>query len=86
MFPLEVTNIQKPLNQYYGYFNDMLECDFESFKLVMSDIKWYKLQMNECDLDRIIIEHDNRFTMVNTISFELGINDYVLQSQCKQVF
>ena len=24
-------------NRYYGYLNDILECDFESFKLVLSN-------------------------------------------------
>ena len=67
-------------NQYYGHLNDILECDFESFKLVMFYVKWYKLQMNERDPDRTIIEHDNGFTMVDTRSFERGIDYYVLPS------
>ena len=44
------------------------------------------MKMNECDHDRIIILHDNGFTMVNTRSFELRIDFYVLRSQCEQVF
>jgi hypothetical protein len=30
-------------NRYYGYLNDILECDFNSFKLVLFDVKWYRL-------------------------------------------
>lgn len=30
-------------NQYYGYLHDILECDFESFKIVMFDVKWFRL-------------------------------------------
>jgi hypothetical protein len=26
-------------NKYYGYLDDILECDFNSFKIVMFDIK-----------------------------------------------
>jgi hypothetical protein len=42
--------------------------------------------MNECDPDRTVILHDNKFTMVNTRSFEPETNHYVLPSQCEQVF
>ena len=42
--------------------------------------------MNQRDPDRTIIEHDNGFTMVNTRLFELGMNPYVLPSQCEHVF
>ena len=38
-------------NHYYGYLDDILECDFKSFKLVLFDVKWYMLQMNECEPD-----------------------------------
>lgn len=27
-------------NRYYGYLDDILECDFDSFKLVAFDVKW----------------------------------------------
>jgi hypothetical protein len=30
-------------NRYYGYLNDILECDFNSFKLVLFNVKWYRL-------------------------------------------
>ena len=70
-------------NQYYGYLDDILERDFKSFKLVLFNIKWYAIQMNAHDPDRTIILHDNRFTMANTRSFELGLDHYVLPSQCK---
>jgi hypothetical protein len=36
-------------NRYYGYLNDILECDFNSFKLVLFDVKCYRLQMHERD-------------------------------------
>ena len=42
--------------------------------------------MNQRDIDRTIIEHDNGFTMVNTRLFEPGIDPYVLPSQCEHVF
>ena len=42
--------------------------------------------MNQRDLDRTIIEHDNVLTMVNTRLLEPGIEPYVLPSQCEQVF
>ena len=90
----EVTNVSSrsdrhpkfSKNLYYGYLEDILECDFKSFKIVLFDVKWYRLRMNECDPNKTIILHDNRFTMVNTRSFELGTDHYVLQSQCEQVF
>jgi hypothetical protein len=34
-------------------------------------------------LTRVVIEHDNGFTMVNTRTHELGIELYVLPSQCE---
>jgi hypothetical protein len=67
-------------NRYHGYLNDIIECDFNSFKLVMFEIKWYGLRMNECDPERIVIEHANIFTMVNTRTFEPGTKTYVLPS------
>jgi hypothetical protein len=73
-------------NRYYGYLEDILECDFKSFKIVLFDVKWYRLRMNERDPDRTVILHDNGFTMVNTRSFEPGTDHYVLPSQCEQVF
>jgi hypothetical protein len=73
-------------NRYYGYLNDIIECDFNSFKLVMFEVKWYRLQMNEHDPERTVIEHANGFTMVNTRTFELGTKTYALPSQCEQVF
>lgn len=42
--------------------------------------------MNGCDPERTAIEHDNRFTMVNTRALKLGTNSYVLPSQCEKVF
>ena len=66
--------------------DDILQCDFNSFKVVMFVVKWYRLQFNQRDPDRTIIEHDNGFTMVNTRLFEPGTKPYVLLSQCEQVF
>ena len=59
-------------NRYYGYLEDILECYINSFKLVMFEVKWYRLQMNERDVERTIIEHANGFTMVNTRAIEPG--------------
>jgi hypothetical protein len=73
-------------NRYYGYLNDIIECDLNSFKLVMFKVKWYRLQMNERDPERIFIEDCNGITMVNTRMFELGTKTYVLPSQCEQFF
>jgi hypothetical protein len=59
-------------DRYYGYLDDIIECDFKSFKSVMFQVKRYRSQMNEYDLDRIVIEHANGFTIVNTRALELG--------------
>ena len=91
----EVTNIssrndihpQQSQNQYYGILDDIIECDFNSFKVVLFVIKWYRLRLNQNDPDRTIIQHDNGFTMINTRSFEpVGDDPYVIPSQCEQVF
>ena len=42
--------------------------------------------MNERDLDKMVIEHDNIFTMVNTRSSEPREDHYILPSQCEQLF
>lgn len=74
-------------NRYYGILDDILDCDFSSFKLVLFVVKWYRLRLNPNDPDRNVIEHDNGFTMVNTRLFEpVGDEPYVLPSQCEQVF
>ena len=86
---LSITDIhpQQSENQYYGILDDILECDFNSFKIVLFFVKWYRLQLNQNDPDRTIIEHDNGFTMINTRSFEpVEDEPYVLPSQCKKVF
>ena len=49
-------------------------------------VKWYRLRLNQHDLDKTIIEHDNGFTMVNTTMFESRIGPYDLPSQCEHVF
>ena len=60
-------------NRYYGHLEDIIECNFYSFKIVLFEVKWYRLQMHERDFERISIEHANEFTMVNTGEFEPGI-------------
>ena len=90
----EVTNVSSrsdkhlelSKNLYNGYLEDIFQCDFKSFKVVLFVVKWYRLRLNQRDPDRTIIEHDNGFTMVNTRLFELGTEPYVLPSQCEQVF
>ena len=64
---------------------DIIQCDFNSFKLVMFVVKWHRLLLNQCDPNRTIIEHDNGFIMGNTRLFELGTKPYVLPSQCEHV-
>ena len=70
-------------NRYYGHLEDIIECDFNSFKIVLFEVKWYRLQMHERDPERTVIEHANGFTMVNTRAFEPGTEPYVLPSQCE---
>ena len=90
----EVTNVSSRTdrhlevseNQYYGYLEDIIQCDFKSFKVVLFFVKWYRLRLNQHDPDRTIIEHDNGFTMEKTRLFEPGTEPYVLPSQCEQVF
>ena len=78
---------QQSKNWYYDILDDILECDFNSFKLVLFVVKWYRLRLNQNDPDRTFIEHDNGFTMINTRSFEpVGDESYVLPSQWEQVF
>jgi hypothetical protein len=79
-------NLEETENRYCGHLEDIIECDFNSFKIVLFEVKWYRLQMHECDPERTVIEHDNGFTMVNTRAFEPATEPYVLPSQCEQVF
>ena len=30
-------------NWYYGYLKYIIECDFNSFKIVLFEVKWYRL-------------------------------------------
>ena len=67
--------------------DDIFECDFNSFKIVLFVVKWFRLRLNRTDTDRTVIEHDSGFTMINTSSFEpIGDEHYVLPSQCEKVF
>jgi hypothetical protein len=59
-------------NRYYGHLKDIIECDFNSFKIVLFEVKWYRIQMHERDPQRTVIERGNGFTMVNTRAFESG--------------
>ena len=75
---------QQSKNIYYEILDDIIKCNFNSFKLDLFIVKWYMIQLNQNDRDITIIEHDNRFTMINTRSFEPVQNDpYVLPSQCE---
>jgi hypothetical protein len=79
-------NLEETENRYYGLLEDIIECDFNSFKIVLFEVKWYRIWIHEHDPERTVIEHDNGFTMVNTRAFEPGTKPYVLPSQCEQVF
>jgi hypothetical protein len=79
-------NMKETENRYYGHLEDIIDCDFNSFKIVLFEVKWYRLRMHERDPKRNFIEHDNGFTMVNTRAFELGTEPYVLPSQREKVF
>ena len=90
----KVTNIsyrsdrhpEETKNSYYGNLEDIIECDFNSFKIVLFEVKWYRLRMHERDPQKTVIVHANGYTIVNTRAFELGIEPYFLPSQCEQVF
>ena len=59
-------------HRYDGYLGYIIQCDFNSFILVMFVVKWYSLRLNQLDHDKNIIEHENGFTMINTRLFEPG--------------
>jgi hypothetical protein len=48
-------NTREYENKFYGYLNVIVECDFNSFKLVLFDVKWYRLSMHERDEERTVI-------------------------------
>jgi hypothetical protein len=73
-------------NRYYGFLNDIIECEFNSFKIVLFYVKWYRLQIHEHDEEIIVIQHANGFLMIKTIVFEKENDRYVFSSQCEQVF
>ena len=73
-------------NRYYGYLEDTIQCDFNSFKLVMFVVKWYRLRLNQHDHDKTIIEHDNGFSMVNTRLFEPGMEPMFFQANVNKYF
>ena len=60
--------------------------DFNSFKIVLFEVKWYMLRMNERDPGRTVIEHANGFSMVNRRELESITEPYFILSQCEQVF
>ena len=59
----EVTNVSSRTdrhpevseNRYYGNLEDIIHCDFKSFKVVLFVVKWYRLRLNQRDPDRTII-------------------------------
>jgi hypothetical protein len=73
-------------NRYHGFLNDIIECDFNSFELVLFNVKWYRLQMHEHDEERTIIQHANGFLMIKKTVFEKSNDRYVFPSQREQVF
>ena len=87
MFHIELTDIQKSqIIDTMGIWKILYSVTLNPLRTVLFVVKWYRLQLNQRDPDRTIIEHDNGFTMVNTRFFEPGIDPYVLLSQCEQVF
>jgi hypothetical protein len=42
-------NPEETENRYYGHLEDIIECDSNSFKIVLFEVEWYKLQMHKCD-------------------------------------
>jgi hypothetical protein len=73
-------------NRYYGFLNDIIERDFNYFKLVLFDVKWYRLRMHEHDEERTVIQHANGFSMIKTTVFEKKNDRYVFPNQCEQIF
>ena len=39
-------NLEVSENRYYSYLEDIIECDFNSFKIVLFEVTWYMIQMN----------------------------------------
>ena len=65
-----------------------IDSDFNSFKILLFEVKWYRLWMHEHDTERTVIEHDNGFTMVNTrdlkrvqslMFFQVNVSKYFTQ-------
>ena len=74
MFHLELTDIHKSQKiDTMGIWKILYSVTQKSFKVVLFNVKWYRLRLNQRDPDRTIIEHDNGFSMVNTKLFDLGI-------------
>jgi hypothetical protein len=36
-------NLKEIENRYYVHLEDIIECDFNSFKIVLFEVKWYRL-------------------------------------------
>jgi hypothetical protein len=49
-------------------------------------VSCYGGSMNECDPERTVTKHPNGFSMVNIRMFHSGTKNYVLPSQCEEVF
>lgn len=78
---------QESKNKNYGYLDNIIECNFNSFKLFLFDVKRYRLQMHEHDEEiTFIYEHSNGIPMIKTTMFENREDHYVFPSQCEQVF
>jgi hypothetical protein len=73
-------------NRYYGFLNDIIECDFNSFKLVLFDVKWYRLQMHENDEEKTIIQHDNRFLLIKQQFLKYQITTMFFQVNVRKSF
>jgi hypothetical protein len=36
-------NMEETENMYYGHLEDIIECAFNSFKIVLFEVKWYRI-------------------------------------------
>ena len=67
--------------RYYGYFENILDIEIKSFKVVLFKVRWYILLLQGDE--RTFIDHENGFTMINTNRYEPNTEPYVLPSQCE---
>jgi hypothetical protein len=91
---LQVTNVssrsdRRPReyeNRYYGFLNDIIECDFNFFKYVLFDVKWYRLRMHERDEERNVIQHANEFPMIRKTVLEKKMTAMFFQVNVNKFF